>query len=558
MYKTIKKALNMFTDFLVILPPLIVILMAVVTKNTRWSLIVGIVSAALIVNKFLIVGAIKTIGYNFLAAVEFEKFHSLHTFFSCERVFILLFLLMLGFIISLLQHSGSAYAYGNFVMSKLKSAKKAELSSLFLSFFFFIDDYFSSLTVGSVMQPITDQFKISRVKLALLVNSVAVPLAILVPLSSWVAYVLGQLSQTGVSSSSAESTVILCDPFFLYLKSIPFFFYALIVVFSIWFITLKRLNLGIIARHEKIAQATGTLFGGRHSLVRKTQKSFDANMVGSNLWDFMLPISLLILFTVVEILISGEFFIFGGANGIVQTLLTANIPVALFKSSLYTVVIASVYFIFRKKIQFKDLRLISKEGWALMWSSLLFLLLIWTFGAILKNDLKIGAFVAQHITHINICYLPVILFLVSGAVTTLMCSAWGSMGLIIPIGIPMLVSLSNISGPVPVEQIPMIYPLLGAIVSGAIIGNQLSPVADVMLMSATSSGCYHADLVKAQAYLTIPSIFSGAVAFVCAGFLILKLSVTLTFLVSLLSGIVINFSILWILDILSRRKYNSN
>ena len=187
--------------------------------------------------------------------------------------------------------------------------------------------------------------------------------------------------------------------------------------------------------------------------------------------------------------------------------------------------------------------MITKEGINLMKSSLLLLILIWTFGKILQNDLKIGSFIVQHIGYINISYLPVILFLISGLVTTLMCSAWGSMGLIIPIGIPMLVSLSNAQAPIMLTDIPMIYPVLGAIISGAIIGNQISPVADVMLMAATSSGCYHMDLVKAQASLTIPSIFSGALAFLCAGLLIPKCGIGLSLGISLTLGTLNNFAI---------------
>jgi tetracycline resistance efflux pump len=548
----------MITEFLVLLPPLIVILMATYTKNTRLSLIIGICSAALIINDFLIFGTFKTIFNNFLSAIEFEGLKSFQTIWSCEKIFILLFLLMLGIIIALLEHSGSAYAYGNYVTTKLKSVKNAELSSLVLSCFFFIDDYFSCLTVGSVMQPITDQFKIPRVKLALLVSSMAVPLAIIFPLSSWVAYVLGTLGQTGVSTCVGTSTVIQCDPFFLYLNTIPFLFYALIVVFSIWFIVLKRLSFGIVAKHEKVAQATGTLFGGKQSITRKSQGSIDAQsnctLKNCTLWDFLLPIMLLIISTVAEILRSGDFFIFGGTNGIIQALFAANIAAALFKSSVFTTIVAIVYFVIRKRIQIKDLGLIIREGVSLMWSSLFLLILIWTFGKILKNDLQIGHFIAEHIGYINISYLPVILFLISGLVTTLMCSAWGSMGLIIPIGIPMLVSLSGMQSPIQLVDIPMIYPVLGAIISGAIIGNQLSPVADVMLMSAASSGCYHMDLVKAQASLTIPSIFSGALAFLCVGLLIPKCGAGISLGISLLIGILSNFTIIYILDRLQRRR----
>ncbi len=548
----------MTTDFLVLLPPLIVILMATYTKNTRISLFLGIFSAALIINNFLIWGTLKTIFDNFLIAIEFDKLKSLQTLWSCERIFILLFLLMLGIIISLLEHSGSAYAYGNYVTTKLKSIKKAELSSLILSFFFFIDDYFSCLTVGSVMQPITDQFKIPRVKLAFLVSSVAVPLAIIFPLSSWVAYILGQLGQTGVSTCINASTVIQGDPFFLYLKTIPFLFYALIVVFSIWFIVLRRLSFGVVAKHEAVAQATGTLFGGKQALTRKSQESMaerdSCTPKNCTLWDFLLPIMLLITSTVMETLRSGQFFIFGGSNGIIQALFNANISAALFKSSVFTIIITATYFIIRKRVHIKDLGMIAREGINLMKSSVLLLVLILTFSKILQNDLKIGDFIVQHIGYINISYLPVILFLIAGLVTTLMCSAWASMGLIIPIGIPMLVSLSGVETPIALSSIPMIYPVLGAIISGAIIGNQLSPVADVMLMSATSSGCYHMDLVKAQASLTIPSIFSGALAFLCAGLLISKCGVAASLGVSLLVGISSNFIILYVLDLLQRRR----
>jgi Na+/H+ antiporter NhaC len=128
------------------------------------------------------------------------------------------------------------------------------------------------------------------------------------------------------------------------------------------------------------------------------------------------------------------------------------------------------------------------------------------------------------------------------------------MGLIIPIGIPMLVTLSGGQTPIMLADIPMIYPVLGAIISGAIIGNQLSPVADVMLMSATSSGCYHMDLVKAQVSLTIPSIISGALAFLFAGLLIPKLGVTTSLIISLSFGILNNFAILYVLDLLHKRK----
>lgn len=544
----------MLTEFLVLIPPVLVLTIAFLTKNIKASLIVGIFTAASILNSFYIGDTLKTIFERLIKVTEIQNITSLESFCDSNKLFIFLFLIALGIIISVLEHSGSAFAYGNFVKQRLQSSKSAESSSLLLSTFFFIDDYFSSLTVGSVMQPVTDRFAIPRVKLGLLVNAIAVPTAILIPISSWVATILGQLRQIGIASNPDEKTVIICDPFFAYLNTIPFLFYALIIVASLWFIVLRRISYGVLAKHEHVAQTTGTLFGGKSAVVRNKQTSQVENH--STLFDFAFPIILLIVLSIFEILRGGEFFLFGGNNSLIEVLAFSNIPAALFKASLASVLLTTIYFLIRKTIKFADVPKSFLDGTQMMLPSILTLILIWTFSGILSNDLQIGNFIAQNLVgSISVSFLPLIFFATAVAMALLIGSAWGTFGLLIPIGVPMLLTLSKVVTPVTITEIPMLFPLLGAIISGAVAGTQMSPISDVMLMSATSSGCYHIDLVKVQTSFAIPSIISAATAFLLAGLLIqLQYGLAVAFASSIFIGIVLNFIILSGLNILLRYR----
>jgi Na+/H+ antiporter NhaC len=456
---------------------------------------------------------------------------------------------------AMLQHSGSAYAYSNYVKNKLSSASKAEISSLILSPLFFIDDYFSSLTVGSVMQPVTDIFKIPRVKLGLMVNTMAVSFVILIPLSSWIAAIFVQLKQTGISLEFDAKTAIISDPFFAYIQTIPFLFYAVISVFSIWFMVLKRISFGVIASHEQVAEATGNLFGGKNIIARSHIETYEETH--STLLDFILPIAILIIFSIFEILRCGDFFLLGGNNSFIQALFLSNIPAALFKASLVTILISLIYFLIRGSIKIKTIPSIFCDGISLMWRTLIVLVLLWAFSAILRYDLNLGSFIAQNLTGlIKICFLPVIFFATSVIIAMLIGSAWAAFGLLIPIGVPMLVTLSQIPTPVAISQLPMLFPLLGAIISGSVAGAHLSPISDVMLMSATSSGCYHIDLVRAQSNFAIPTIFSASISFLISGLLMQNYGVTISLLVSLFIGTAINFTIFYLLSLMQNKLKN--
>ena len=194
-------------------------------------------------------------------------------------------------------------------MKYLKSKVHAEISLLALSLIFFFDDYFNALTVGSVMQKITDRFKISRVKLGMLTNSLAAPTVVLLPMSSWVAEIIMQLRNAGVTDKPVLDLIVKVDPFYIYVNVIPFLFYSMIIVLSTWYLVGRRISFGIVKKHEEISDRTGNLFGGKVALesVKTTRNDISAEYEEGRMIDFVFPISLLFFSTLGAILYFGNF-----------------------------------------------------------------------------------------------------------------------------------------------------------------------------------------------------------------------------------------------------------
>lgn len=537
----------MQNSWIVLLPPLLVILLASLTRKIFVSLIAGILSALLIVHQFSVPDTLLSLVKRIWLTTELGMLASWESFWQASYLFICLFLLLLGILLSLLRVSGSAYAYAHNVIRYLKNEKQAESASLFLSLFFFVDDYFSCLTVGSVMQTVTDRFRIPRAKLAFLVNSMAAPLAILVPISSWLADIIGQLRQSGITTQIKTDTSIIGDPFFVYLQTIPFMFYSLMIISAAWLIVLKRFSFGVLHKHEQIAQQTGNLFAGKTAAIRRMKEIPHEAIQNSSVFDFLLPIATLFISVIIAVLYFGNFYLFKGQNSFAQALQSTRIQPALFCGAFITLLISMIFLLFRKKITPKQLPEIGREGFQLMWSSVCMLILMWTLSTLLRADLAVGSYLANFLSNaLKIQMLPVIFFLSAAFMATVMGTAWGTLSILIPIGIPMLVSLSTIQTPIMLEQLPMLFPLLGAIISGAVVGNHLSPLSDTMLMSSTSAGSYHIDLVKAQFDVTILSMIAAACAFLVSGFMINHFSLMVTMILSLTTGFLINYCLLWI------------
>ncbi len=536
------------SSWIVVVPPFIVILLAAITKRILFALAVGIGSASLIVTDGNLVSATMYGLKRLFATTQLKCITSLDSFLGASNLFVMLFLLLLGIMITMIRRSGAAYAYGNCVMRNIKTARGAQLASLLLSKLFFIDDYFGGITIGSVMQPITDCFKVPRVKLALLVSSLAAPLAILVPLSTWVADLMGQLRNSGVGLDAC-GTIVACDPYSFYLSAIPFMMYAIILVASVWYMVITGISYGLIARHEKHAQTTGELFGGKIPVARQCIDASDERKKNSSLIDFILPITLLFALTLVGVLWTGGWRLFGGENGLLCTLQNARMFFALFMGGLSAVLITSLYYVFGKRIKFGELPSIFQEGIMLMLGSLGMLLFIWTLSGIIRDDLKTGAYLANLLVgQVEAAFFPLMFFALAAFISTLIGTAWGALGILIPLAFDMVPAFLSLPMPIDIVQVPLLSALLGAIICGAVVGNHMSPIADVIVMSATSAGAYHLDLVRSQIQLTVPTVFASLLAYYIVGLTLETSSSLVSALWGICSGITANIIFLHLLQ----------
>jgi len=530
----------MQNSWLSLLPPLIVLASALLTKRILTSLFLGIFASAFIATDFLPIATLKSVFSHI-----FDQFTDIDNFFFFGLIF------TLGIIISLINKTGGAQAIGEIIIRKSKSIKTTESSSLILSMCLFIDDYLNSLTTGHVMRPITDKFGIPRVKLAFLTGIMSGSLAILVPISTWLGIIIAQLSTAGISLDPFYKPVILSDPFFVYLKSVPFILYPIIIIFSAWFIVRKKISFGPMHTQEEIARTTGNLFGGKTPIISKLDISHSQH---NSISDFLLPLLTLIGLILIGIPYSGGFYLLGGKNTLIQAFQSANTPLILFVAGIVSLITTIVFALIRNKIKINNLPGITKSGIQMMLSSVALILLALIFGSFLKQDLKTGQYLADLLMgSINISFVPLMIFLTSTAISLAIGSSWGTMAILIPIIIPMLISLLNLQPPIALENINVLFPCLGAIFSGAIAGNHLSPISDSTIMASSSAGAYAIDLIKVRFYYVLPAIISACAAFLTVGLLI-KQNYNLALFGSLIVGILLVCFILMLCQKLFNKK----
>lgn len=520
----------MQNTWLVVMPPLLVIIFACSTKRIMSSLFLGVFSALFIAHDFSLTKTIPAIFLKLWETTELSMMTSWESALSTSAFFISAFLLIISMLTMLLHESGGIFAYGNHIKKYLKDARHAEAAGFGLSLLLFIDDYFSSLTVGTVMRSVTDMFKIPRIKLALLTNLMAAPIALLAPVSSWVAEIVTNFRRSGIDTHGA-SVIIKADPFSLYLSIIPFCFYSLLVIIVLGYLIYRKISYGLIKQHEEIAQRTGNLFGGRDPLPELVVTNAHQQ---ASLIDFIMPMAMLFVSIFTIMLLLGNFNGLGGTKSFIFSLQDAPKSASLFFGSSFTLLFSILFLVIRKKISPTRIPFVLGQGISLMSSSVAFLLLVWTLSPLLRTELATGQYLASFLgNNLPIALLPIIFFVFATIIGTLIGSAWGTMGILLPIAVEMAISILHLKTPALLSDITVIYPLLAAVISGAVISNNLSPVADTLMMSTKSAGAYHEDVVKAQSQYVFPLIIATAIAFLCAGLLITKLSLTLNALCSL-------------------------
>lgn len=529
-----------------LLPAVAVLLLGYITHRVMLSLSAGILLAAFIASNFAPIDSVYLVVTTLWSNLDITKFFSSTQFWEAGNMFICIFLLVLGVFITMLQVSGGAYAYSIFAKRKINSRKKAETSSLILSSGLFVDDYLSSLTTGSVMYPLTDTQKIPRVKLAFLVDSMSGPLAILCPFSSWVAAIVGYLGQNGINDNIKATTLIVANPFTTFLNVVPFLFYSFILIASVWFIVHKRISFGLMKKFEDIAHTTGNLFGGHKAI--NPDKNIEHNPHHTTLLEFFLPIVVLLVCVFSGILFSGKWWLFGGSNSMLQAFREASAAAGLFVGGTTALVICTIFFIVRKRITVRELPKVYLDGFRLMISAAVVLILAWTFGDFLRNQLHTGEYLASlMLDSVTITMLPMILFFAAFTIAFTIGSAWGTAAMMFPIVIPLVLSMVNAPFQPTLDQIPILFPVLGAVLSGCVAGNHVSPIADTTIMSCLSTGTKLKDHVHTQLQYALPGIIITGLAFLLSA-LLLPYGLIITIVVPITTAIILNMTTLWLLS----------
>lgn len=481
-----------------LVPPLIVIGAVLVTNHLNMSLAIGIMSAALIITQGQIVPALMLCG---------ERF-SIH-FSDSDNIYLYSLLIIISSLIMLLTVTGSAAGCARIIGKKMRTKRSVEISTIFLSFLMSFDDYLSILTVGFVMRPIADKFAVARVKLAYIVHALAGPLVVIMPISTWAAAVLAQLDNTGIQLNAPHK--IIADSFYVYLKTIPFVFYSLLVIISVWFVVITRTSYGLMATAEKNAVSLDD--GSYDPLLEKENNH--------SLSELLMPIMILVGGVLFGILYSGNYHLFGGNNSFFTAFRENNKTfLILFCSGLSAFLFSVVLALYKRMLSIARVPMIVWQGVLLIKSSIMMVAFASILGNFLRIDLQTGTYLASLLLGTAPLYLiPVMLFIVSLVITLATGSAWGTFSLLIPITTQMLISFLQLKAPVTLDQIPILFPALGAVLSGAACGNHISPFADTTVMTATSTGIGSFEHAQTQLWYAVPALIGAVVSFLVAGLL---------------------------------------
>ena len=461
-------------------PAIIAISLALITKEVYSSLFLGMLTGALLNAKFDMVGGLNQLFPDGVMGVLADKWN----------VGILVFLVILGTMVQLMNRTGGSAAFGAWASKRIKSREGAQLSTMLLGCLIFIDDYFNCLTVGSVMRPVTDGHKISRAKLAYLIDTTAAPICIIAPISSWAAAVSGFVKgENGIS---------------IFVQSIPYNFYALLTLLMIVLITLMRVDYGPMLVHENNAMK-GDLFtsGRRHHVAEVDEKAAKVGRVA----DLIFPVVCLVAGCVIGMIYTGGFF---DGKDFVTAFAESNASVGLVMGSAVAMFITITYYMVRGSLSFEKCMECLPEGFKQMVPAMLILTFAWTLKS-MTDSLGAATFVAglmENAAGDLMAYLPACIFVVSVGLAFASGTSWGTFGILIPI----VVSCFQEVDP------ELMIISISACMAGAVCGDHCSPISDTTIMSSAGAQCVHLNHVTTQLPYAMTVAVVSFFTFMVAGF----------------------------------------
>ncbi len=512
---TVRGDIPTYATIWALLPPVIAIVLALITKEVYSSLFIGIVAGGLLYSNFSFEGTVvHVVSDGFIGSLA-----------DSYNVGILLFLVMLGAMVAMMNKAGGSAAFGRWATTHIKSRVGAQLATIALGVLIFIDDYFNCLTVGSVMRPVTDKQNISRAKLSYIIDATAAPVCIIAPISSWAAAVSGFAAGAGEESGIA-----------LFISAIPYNFYALLTIAMLVFLALTGIEYGPMKKHEDNAK-NGDIFTVE---TRAAVEELEANPRG-RVCDLVVPIVFLIIACVIGMIYSGGFFTADsdGYMNFVESFSGSDASVGLAYGSFFAVMFTLVFYLCRRVLNFRDCMDCVPEGFRLMVPAIMILTCAWTL-KVMTDSLGAKIFISQLVetsagSFAN--FLPAIVFVIAVGLSFATGTSWGTFGILIPI---VLSVFSGQDGAITVIAI-------SACMAGAVCGDHCSPISDTTIMASAGGQCDHIAHVSTQLPYAITVAGVSFVGYVLCGF-VQSAWVVLPICLALL------FGVLWGISLLQKKK----
>ena len=494
-------------SFWALVPPVIAIVLALVTKEVYSSLFIGIVAGSLFYSGFSFEGTITHIWQDGIITSLADSYN----------VGILVFLVILGVMVSLMNKAGGSAAFGRWASTRIKTRAGAQLATVVLGCLIFIDDYFNCLTVGSVMRPVTDRHQVSRAKLAYLIDATAAPVCIIAPVSSWAAAV----------SSSVEGM----NGFSVFIRAIPYNFYAIFTILMMVLLTVMKADYGPMAVHERNAKK-GDLYTTPDRPYENAQDGVSDDEKKGTVVDLLIPIVSLIACCIIGMIYTGGFF---AGTGFVEAFANSDASVGLVLGSFFAFVITIVLYLVRRVMSFKDCMDCLPEGFKSMVPAMLILTLAWTLNGV-TSSLGARDYVAELVQHASetgggliLSLLPAMIFLVGCFLAFATGTSWGTFGILIPIVVAAFANQEN-----------MMIIAISACMAGAVCGDHCSPISDTTIMASAGAQCNHLNHVSTQLPYALTVAGISCVTYVVAG-------LSHSAVISLIVGAALLVFVLWLL-----------
>lgn len=507
---------EMYASFWSLVPPIVAIVLALITKEVYSSLFIGI-----------LIGGVFYSGFQFEGTVlhVFED-GIIGSLTDAYNMGILVFLVILGIMVCMMNKAGGSAAFGRWASVHIKTRAGAQFATILLGILIFIDDYFNCLTVGSVMRPVTDKHNVSRAKLSYLIDATAAPVCIIAPISSWAAAVTGFVEGE--------------DGFTIFLRAIPFNYYALLTIVMMFAIVILKMDYGQMKLHEKNALA-GDIYTTPDRPYANAEEEIDESK--GTVADLVFPVIALIICCVIGMIYTGGFF---SGTGFIEAFSGSDASVGLMLGSFFAFVITIIYYAVRKVLKFSESMSCVPEGFKAMVPAILILTFAWTLKS-MTDSLGAKEYVAEIVggaTGGLLSLLPAIIFLVACFLAFATGTSWGTFGILIPIVVNVFAGNNE----------TMMIIAISACMAGAVCGDHCSPISDTTIMASAGAQCNHVNHVTTQLPYAITVAIVSGVTYVLAGIVQNFAGSVLTAVICLPIGIILMIGTLLVIRAVTKDK----